>query len=78
MPADQFRGIRIVEQIDGHRDTFVQADQGAWDAPVISNGADGVILGDIDQDRADPQRDIGRRGIRNSGRLAIGAIAGSQ
>src|SRR4051812_42783213 len=59
VPVDQFEGISVVKQIYRHRDALAQADQRPRDAAVVSDGADGVIFCDLDQNRTDMQRYVG-------------------
>ena len=78
VPMDQLRRVRVVEQIHGHRHAFAHPDQRTRNAAVIPERADGVVLGDIDQHRTDPQRDVGLTGIRSGCRFGRGPIAASQ
>ena len=68
VPVNEFRRIRVVEQIDRDRHAFAQADQRSRDLAVVADGADGVILRDVGQHRRDAQRYVGGSG-RHRNRL---------
>src|SRR5450432_1343973 len=60
MPVDEFRSIRVVEKIDGHRNALLEADERSRNRSVVPYGANRVLLGDISQHSADPKCYIGR------------------
>ena len=59
MPVHEFRGVRVVEQIDGRRDALAKADEGSRNGSVVSEGADGVTFCEIRQHWAYAQCEIG-------------------
>ena len=62
VPVNVFRRVRLVEDIHRDGDALAQADQRTRNAAVVPDRADGVVLGDIHQDRTDAQRNVGRAG----------------
>src|ERR1700693_2161232 len=58
MPMDQFRRVRVIEQLHGHRDALMKADERSGNCSVISDGADGVLFGNIRQHGTDAQCDV--------------------
>jgi hypothetical protein len=59
VPVHQLRGVGVIEEIDSGRNPLVQADGGPGNGAIVSNRANGVVLGDVCQNRTDVQRNIG-------------------
>ena len=78
VPVNEFGGVGVVEQVDGDGGSFTQADQGAWNLTVVTDGADGVILRDVDEHGRDAQRDIGGSAVRGRGRRARSIATGEE
>ena len=51
--------IRVVEQIDRHRDALMQADQRAGDLPVVGCRGNRMVIRDVGERGANAKRDIG-------------------
>src|ERR1022692_1931023 len=70
---DELGRIGIVDQFHRYGHAFAQADRRPGHGAVVSHGADGMVLGNIYQYRANSQCQIGRSGRRGVRMLCVRA-----
>ena len=85
VPVHEFRGICVIEQIDGHGNSFAQADERTGHRTVVADGADGMVLGNVYKHWPNPQGDVrgpgrccGVGGIRGFPRSGAGTATGQE